>query len=70
MGGINMWITRDLNGELYVFRHKPRRSKTQFGYNEGDTSWDGCEINKDEFPEVTWENSPVEIKSLKGVENV
>ncbi len=56
-----MWLARDENGSLWVYRTYPTRNEKYF-----DSQFlDSVKINKDEFPEVTWENSPVEITSLK-----
>ncbi|MBR1773908.1 MAG: hypothetical protein IJ759_00110 [Bacteroidales bacterium] len=72
-----MWIARDENGRLYAYGSKPIKLKTEFScesYIEDDYDYenfdydDWCELNPKEFPEVAWENSPVEIKSLKGIE--
>ena len=68
-----MWIARDKDGKLFVYGCEPviRKAKEFVcAGNENSDYDDWCELNPKEFPEVTWENSPVEIKSLKGVENV
>lgn len=55
-----MWIARDKNKQLFVFTEKPVRDEyysTFYG--------DEClELNKDEFPEITWENSPIKIETI------
>ncbi len=56
-----MWLARDEDGRLWVYRTCPIRNKKMFT----SQFLNYVEINKDEFPEVTWENSPVEITSLK-----
>ncbi len=66
MGGIvmKMWIARDLFGGLYLYPNKPIK---RVEYN----CWDGedwYKINRDLFPEVTFENSPMEVE-LKLIEN-
>ena len=63
-----MWIARDKNGELYVYKHKPIRDE-ELGsfYAEKisevfDRVWDDLDHLRDGFfPEVTWENSPKEL---------
>ena len=63
------WIARDKDGKLYVYNIKPKRYKEVF-FVDFINDKDCFNINSEEFPEVTWENSPFEITSLKGVENV
>lgn len=49
------WIARDIDGYLRLFRDKPGRLSCVF---------DGVcisEFYKDVVPEITWENSPVEV---------
>lgn len=61
---MKMWIARDLFGGLYLYSNKPIK---MVGYN----CWDGedwYKINRDFFPEVTFENSPMEVE-LKLIEN-
>lgn len=53
-----MWIARDKNRQLYAYPEEPVRDELAFN------GWDCMGLKKDEFPEVTWENSPVEIKSI------
>lgn len=48
------WVARDKSGALKLFRAKPFRWKW-FG------EWGGellARLNPDDFPDVTWENSP------------
>ena len=57
------WIARDSNGSLFLHDEIPELEKL-YGYWYSDNSF---QLNKDEFPEVTFENSPqeIEIKLLK-----
>ncbi len=61
---MKMWIARDLfGGGLYLYSNKPIK---MVEYN----CWDGedwYKINRDLFPEVTFENSPMEVE-LKLIE--
>lgn len=52
------WIARDKDGSLFLHNKEPRRTNDWFV--SGKYS---CEmrIDKDKFPEVTWENSPKRI---------
>ena len=53
-----MWIARDKDGKLYFYNLKPDRIDNYFR-----CSFAGMlRINPDLFPEVTWENSPVEVE--------
>ena len=53
-----MWIEREKNGELYIYRDRPYFME-RFGLLEED-EW--YRIDKDAFPEVTFENSPMEVE--------
>ena len=54
-----MWIARDENGNLWVYENKPIRKSHTFHPLEMEETW--TIINKDQYPEVTWENSPKEL---------
>jgi len=59
-----MWIARDKNQRLYVYKNKPERGWE--GFEEDDSYRLTCfEISQTLFPEVTWENSPKKVKSIK-----
>ena len=58
-----MWIARDKDGTLSLFKHKP--------INYADRCWilhnefeygNFIELNSEDFPEITWENSPKEFE--------
>ena len=52
-----MWLARDRNGMLYVYEKRPIRKDEMFLCSDGDMDvvmWD--------IPNVTWENSPVEVE--------
>jgi len=55
-----MWIARDKNQELWVYKDKPVRGWE--GFEEEGYCPDSFMIPQDLFPEVTWENSPVEVE--------
>ena len=61
-----LWIARDKDGDLYLYINKPEL--TEPFYDDWD-SIKGCfaQLNKNEFPEVTFENSPqqIEIKLIE-----
>jgi hypothetical protein len=53
----NIWLARDKkNGGLWGYIGKPVRLEDYFSVCEGG----GIFYMPDEFPEITWENSPVE----------
>ena len=62
-----MWLARDKKGNLTVHRKKPFLKGNGWWTSDKD-AWteDALFIdNENEFPEVTFENSPMEIKSFK-----
>ena len=56
----SIWIARDKCGRLYTFSVKPERGILSDHWLTDDFS-KRCRINDDWFPEVTWENSPIEL---------
>lgn len=59
---MKLWIARDEDGFLGLYRTQPILNKERYRYNE---EWDGDYISplpKSFFPEVTFENSPQEIE--------
>ena len=55
--GLSVWIARDKNGELCLYKSKPWRCGQCFDFDEVFMPMD-----EDMFPEITWENSPKEFK--------
>ena len=63
---MKLWIARDQNGDLFLYPIKPDRYVTEcYVFFNGDDWWN---IDSDLFPEVTFENSPMEVE-LKLVNN-
>jgi hypothetical protein len=60
--GLSVWIARDKNGELYLYKSEPWRNGLCFDCDEILLPMD-----EDMYPEITWENSPKEFE-LKAVE--
>lgn len=65
-----LWIARDDKGHLNLYEGErpkwkwPSSFLNEEGYYDGD--W-VMELDKYEFPEVTWENSPQQVElKLKG----
>jgi hypothetical protein len=54
---MKMWIGRTLKGNLWLFETKPTKGDVSFVY-EGQS----MKINPDLYPEVTFENSPIEVE--------
>lgn len=52
------WVARDKRGVLKLFNGKPFKWKW-FGEWGGDFL---CCLNSEDFPDVTWENSPRKVK--------
>lgn len=65
---MELWIARDFDGILNLYVNKPSLdSNDNMYYTDSDMEDDYLNIDKDLFPEVTFENSPqqVEIKLVK-----
>lgn len=62
---VKLWIARDKNGDLYLYRCKPVKLSEQFIAEEDNVY--ACIDDIETFSEVTWENSPqqVELKLIK-----
>lgn len=63
-----MWVARDKDGDLNLFSHKPHRC-TDVGWD--NESWDVVSednlidfmlINPNMFPDLTWEDEPIEVE--------
>ena len=59
---MSIWIARDEDGSIGLYHEKPIKKSHRFeeaedGYMKG---WIGY-LDDDEYPEVTWENSPKEL---------
>lgn len=58
---MNMWIARDDNGQLWVYIEKPYNDGGIFMPKELGDCW---KLPTEMYPEVTYENSPVELVTL------
>lgn len=61
---MKLWITRDLDGEVFLHNEEPMLSEDhEFFYSDGGSIL----LDVSDFPEVTFENSPqrVEIKLIR-----
>lgn len=66
--GLSVWIARDKDGEISIYKNKPWKRENE-PYHNGEFDSDDYYINIDKelYPEITWENSPKEFE-LKAVE--
>ena len=57
---MKLWIARDKDGLLTIYNEKP---ELHYGeYWDGDYNTQVIDIPKEMFPEITFENSPQEVK--------
>lgn len=59
---MKLWIARDKDGVICLYQEKPLLDI--FYWYDFGSGPNGCivELNKDYFPEVTFENSPQEVE--------
>ena len=64
-----MWLARENDERLLLFMDKPFRQTEYFDYKDTDYWWstansddDGYYLYNDMYPEVTFQNSPVEVE--------
>lgn len=65
---MKLWIARDENGLLGLHKREPYRHSGLYGTDVFTGGILVCYLPSNEFPEVTWENSPKEIE-LKLIDN-
>lgn len=56
---MEIWIARDKNEELCLYLSEPIKHKSTFNSRFGEGYF---VLSKEEFPEITWENSPKQVK--------
>jgi len=55
-----LYVTRDKNGDLYLFASVPERSRECWWAKSGiDGTY--LRLDKEQFPEVTWESEPLPV---------
>ena len=60
---MKLWIARDFDGVLNLYVRKPSLdSNDNMYYTDSDMEDDYINIDKEFFPEVTFENSPVQVE--------
>lgn len=57
----SVWVARDDDGSLWIYTHKPVKSCGMFSCS---TTGDMFPIDDSVYPEITFENSPVQVKLL------
>ena len=59
---MKLWIARDKNGDICLYKKKPQLDRI-YWYDKS-CGEDGCIcfLNKAEYPEVTFENSPQKVR--------
>lgn len=55
---MKLWIARDKNGSIYLHREKPSLFAGAALYDSAD--W--WMLKSNDFPEITYENSPQEVE--------
>lgn len=55
------YITRDKNGDLYLFGSLPNRSR-ECWWAESGVDGTYLRLDKTQFPEVNWETEPLAVK--------
>lgn len=60
-----LWLARNKDERLYVYDTLPIRFETLERF-QADT-FNYMEINQDLYPQVTWNNSPIELKPKEPV---
>lgn len=66
------WLARDKDGELNLFTQKPIFDESpgfkpgwDMCYDDENEFYDSIELDSHLYPEITFENSPVEVKLVK-----
>lgn len=58
-----LWIARDKNGELYIYKNKPSIIKDSFIDKEVEQGYE-LHLNKNLYPDVSYEKSPMELLAV------
>lgn len=65
-----MWVARDKDGCLWLYIYKPIRSKTNYWWevDEQNTPLDEDDclmIDIELFPDLRWEDEPIEVELVR-----
>lgn len=58
------WVARDKNGEINYFQEYPRRITEDRRNYWWDRDYISMCIDENSFPELTWEDEPIEVELL------
>jgi len=62
-----MWVARDNDGELTLYKNKPHRCKlpgwNQESWDSGDDYW--IELDPKLFPDLTWDDEAIEVELVR-----
>lgn len=62
----NFWVARDKDGTLILYKGKPvRGSLDKDKWVSFGVHWENFEIDSSLFPDLKWEDEPVEVKLTK-----
>jgi hypothetical protein len=56
-----MWLARDKDDVVYCYTYKPVRNESMKKFLSTSDESSYCQLSEEDFPEITFENSPVEL---------
>ena len=59
-----MWVARDKNGELFLWKYKPERGDELWNVEGMFTFEPWFMIDSNLFPNLSWEDEPIEIEII------
>lgn len=59
---MKLWIARDKNGTLWIYKNKPQLDINYWYDVSGGTNGCIAKLSENSFPEITFENSPRQVK--------
>lgn len=64
---MKLYVARDKDGSLNLFYERPPYEVINHGIAgwANDSDWWGVPLNKNRFPELTFENSPLEVRLMR-----
>lgn len=57
-----MWVARDKDGELVLYKGKPVRSHSKDKWVSFGVNWENFTIDESLFPDLKWEDEPIEVE--------
>ena len=60
-----MWVARDKNGELWIYRNKPFRYMMKMAFASRGNNDIYLRLDESMFKSVKWKNSPQEVELKK-----